>query len=299
MATLTLFICILILWLAFLLSSRALNRREKGILAGVRFPEQAISDMEVTELSDDIASWRSRFGVVSLLTSLAVLIPTIYFSLTFSIFFLWMIGVGVELFRVQVKFEKRAKMLKNVRGWNGTENSDEKYWRYGVFYYNPNSPKLFVNKRYGIGSTVNLGTKAGKAIMTVIVVLVIGMIGPIWVGMVYEDVVPHKIVFSESEVTFKSLMYSETVPYADIENIYQIESLPNGVKTNGSATQLYLRGYFHYNGIGACVVFVQAPIKPYTVIERISGETVIFSAPTSEENQADYERLKDALNALN
>lgn len=42
------------------------------------------------------------------------------------------------------------------------ESDDDQYWKWGLFYYNPNDPSVFVEKRVGIGWTVNIGTIQGK-----------------------------------------------------------------------------------------------------------------------------------------
>lgn len=52
----------------------------------------------------------------------------------------------------------------------------ESHWIWGSFYYNPNDPSLFVEKRYGIGWTINLGTLAGKVIMIITLLFIIGSI---------------------------------------------------------------------------------------------------------------------------
>lgn len=36
---------------------------------------------------------------------------------------------------------------------------DDRYWKGGIFYYNPNDPRMFVPKRSGLGYTVNLGNR--------------------------------------------------------------------------------------------------------------------------------------------
>lgn len=33
---------------------------------------------------------------------------------------------------------------------------DDKFWKYGIFYYNPEDPSVWVEKRFGIGSTANM-----------------------------------------------------------------------------------------------------------------------------------------------
>ncbi len=53
------------------------------------------------------------------------------------------------------------------------EDNDQ-YWLLGSLYHNPNDPALFVEKRYGLGWTMNIGTPLGKliAIITLIVLII-------------------------------------------------------------------------------------------------------------------------------
>lgn len=51
--------------------------------------------------------------------------------------------------------------------------NEERYWIWGSFYYNPNDPSLFIEKRYGIGWTINLGTLMGKFIMVMTLLLIL------------------------------------------------------------------------------------------------------------------------------
>ena len=56
---------------------------------------------------------------------------------------------------------------------------DDKYWKLGVFYFNPKDPAFLVEKRFGIGWTVNFGKPAGLLLIVgiiavVVVALVIG-----------------------------------------------------------------------------------------------------------------------------
>jgi len=49
--------------------------------------------------------------------------------------------------------------------------ADQSAWRLGVFYYNPNDPSLFVEKRFGIGLTLNFGNKKAWLFLGLIVLL--------------------------------------------------------------------------------------------------------------------------------
>ena len=53
---------------------------------------------------------------------------------------------------------------------------DDKYWKMGMFYFNRDDPSLFVEKRFGIGFTLNFGRPTGWIVLTVIAIVIIGSI---------------------------------------------------------------------------------------------------------------------------
>lgn len=57
-----------------------------------------------------------------------------------------------------------------------TIDDDDKYWLLGGFYYNPDDPAAFVQKRFGIGWTVNLGSTKGKLLIACIVIMLVATI---------------------------------------------------------------------------------------------------------------------------
>lgn len=53
------------------------------------------------------------------------------------------------------------------------DRSDSRYWRAGVFYYNPDDPDAIVPKRFGLGWTFNIGHPLGKVFMAIIIAMVL------------------------------------------------------------------------------------------------------------------------------
>ncbi len=51
---------------------------------------------------------------------------------------------------------------------------DDDYWIFGMFYNNPNDTRLNVEKRFGYGGTINIAHPAGKIIMAITFLLLIG-----------------------------------------------------------------------------------------------------------------------------
>lgn len=58
----------------------------------------------------------------------------------------------------------------------GTDHMDDRYWKLGAIYVNPHDPSIFVERRFGIGWTINLGNPRGIALMIALLALPIGSI---------------------------------------------------------------------------------------------------------------------------
>ena len=56
------------------------------------------------------------------------------------------------------------------------DRDDDRYWKMGMFYFNRDDPSLWVEKRFGIGFTLNFGRPLGWIVLGVIAIVVIGSI---------------------------------------------------------------------------------------------------------------------------
>jgi uncharacterized membrane protein len=45
------------------------------------------------------------------------------------------------------------------------KDNDPKHWKLGIFYYNPDNLSESVDKRNGIGTTINFASKLGRRIV--------------------------------------------------------------------------------------------------------------------------------------
>lgn len=48
------------------------------------------------------------------------------------------------------------------------KDNDPKHWKLGIFYYNPDNPSASVDKRNGIGTTINFASKLGQWIIALL-----------------------------------------------------------------------------------------------------------------------------------
>jgi uncharacterized membrane protein len=53
---------------------------------------------------------------------------------------------------------------------------DDRFWKAGILYFNRDDPALFVQRRFGVGWTVNLGRPAGIVISIVVALLIVGLV---------------------------------------------------------------------------------------------------------------------------
>ena len=56
------------------------------------------------------------------------------------------------------------------------DKQDDSVWKLGMFYFNKEDPALFVEKRFGVGFTINFAKPAAWIVLAIIVIIVIGAI---------------------------------------------------------------------------------------------------------------------------
>ena len=102
-----------------------------------------------------------------------------------GLIFLLIWGLVVVLVLVLLWHPQRSRTKTSTP--DDSENTDvifrddDRYWYGGFFYNNPDDPALFVEKRYGLGWTLNFGHPQARLVLigTLLLVLVFGVILPL------------------------------------------------------------------------------------------------------------------------
>ena len=165
-------------------------------------------------------------------------------------------------------------------------------WLGGVLYYNPSDNRTMVAKRLGIGTTVNLATKGGKAylIFTAVMLAACLFIGPV-LGMVDSD--PPRLEVT-NENTLVSLHGSKEKYVIDIDDITDVElrdTLPESSRVFGVGMPHYLEGDFSVSGEGMAK-FCLDPTAPVFLRVETESRTYWFTAETPEQTQQIAEWLR-------
>ena len=150
---------------------------------------------------------------------------------------------------------------------------------------------LFVPKTVGIGYTFNTSTPAGRRAVKILYVAVAALVIPLCILFVRLDFEGHTLQIQGETLTFSCPLYGSAVELEEVQSITLVDSLPeNGWKTNGAATDRYVRGYFRYPGYGDCLLYVHCQSSPILVLQ-LPGETIFYNELEPQETQELYKQL--------
>lgn len=167
-------------------------------------------------------------------------------------------------------------------------------WR-GMNYYNPYDRNVFVEKRVGIGVTVNMATFAGKVFSFIILLVIIG-VAVLGIKMIPVDFGEIEIHDTGKIIRIEAPLYDEDIKVKDIVSIKMIDKLPNAVKVNGVGTDRISLGAYRVKGYGNSGVYVKRSIRAVLVIELKSGKSVFLNCKDIKTTKNYYKRISSYLN---
>ena len=168
---------------------------------------------------------------------------------------------------------------------------DDDHWFLGMFYYNPNDRKLNVDKRVGVGMTINMAHPVGIIISGFGVLTIVGsIVALIWIGLM--SVTPIRIIENNDYVICHQLTDEYKIAKSDITSVeYGNFKDLRASRTAGTGMENVAKGTWTVNGEAGCKLYLNPQVGKYIKIETKS-RTYYISENTSEETAALYESLK-------
>lgn len=165
---------------------------------------------------------------------------------------------------------------------------DDDNYIFGMIYYNPNDPAFFVEKRAGVGWTVNVARPMGKVAMALTALLIVGTI----VMTVYASTsMKVDLQIREQVVTIKG-MYSENIDRKDIVELSFEKSLPQiAAKQNGGAIGNKKVGYFRTKDGEKVKLFIEDD-KNSVIKIATKEKTIYVNYEEKEKTEALFNELK-------
>ena len=154
-------------------------------------------------------------------------------------------------------------------------------WLGGILYYNPTDKRFMVSKRLGLGSTVNLGTLAGKIYYAAVGLVLVAClaIGPVF-GVV--DSIPTRLEIAADSAAVLVVSHGQKEKYrldvTDITDVQLRDTLPDAARTWGVGMDHYLQGDFYVVGEGTAQFCLDPTQKCFLRVETTdpSGGTTVY-----------------------
>lgn len=148
-------------------------------------------------------------------------------------------------------------------------------WIWGQFYYNPDSPKTFIQERVGMGLSMNYAKPAGKimAVISVLLLLSLPLLGG-W--LMVEELSPIRVTQTDSTVTVSQAWTTYQIDRDQVTEIQVLDRLPQSSRVWGTGMDTLLKGSFSVAGYGMAELCLNPENPPFVVI-KTEKTTYIFN----------------------
>lgn len=104
--------------------------------------------------------------------------PALLLALPLGFLIITFILTGIYAFRVGQGGSRLEVNIADEEVEGITNYDDDQFWKAGIFYINKNDPSIFVEKRFGVGWTLNLGQPLGYIVIfgPIFVILIISFL---------------------------------------------------------------------------------------------------------------------------
>lgn len=168
---------------------------------------------------------------------------------------------------------------------------DDRYWPYGLMYYNKNDKHIMVENRMGTGTAMNMATSAGKGmyIFSTLLMLIIP-VSCVWMLMLDFTPISTKVI--DDTIVCSQLSVEYEIPLEDIQAYSVITELPDMTKVNGTGMDHVLSGTFEIYREGMFEAFLN-PQNSLFVKILTEDETYYISGETDVETQQIIDEIID------
>ena len=185
---------------------------------------------------------------------------------------------------VEARYEKERDIV--------VDSDDDRYWIGGLLYNNPRDKHTMVSQRVGMGTTINIATKAGKVWWGVSIIVILSL--PVLLGwLIFEEFTPISLSINEDELHANHLKVEYELSIDEIENLEIVDDLPKLTKVVGSAMETLAKGSYRIKGTGEkCILFLN-PQNEKILRFEVDGQTYYMSGYDDEQTQQVYDEIKN------
>lgn len=207
--------------------------------------------------------------------------------------YLLLLMTAIALFVArEKKIEKRYEKEITV-----TEDDDD-LWIAGMIYYNPNDKRLNVEKRVGVGGTVNLGHPIGKIIYAFAALAIVAtLLGVVYLGMMEST--PLKVYVEDGKVICHQIFDEYVIDAKDIQEFKCDDNLSelHMARIAGIGMPTMLKGKFVVEQESGCTVFLWRANQNYLMIQT-AGRKYFVNCTSEEETLEAAKEIEKLVNSV-
>ncbi len=206
----------------------------------------------------------------------------------FLLFYMILMVAGIAVFvrrgrKIEERYQKETSVITD----------DDEYWLGGMLYCNPNDHRVMVEKRAGIGGTINIGHPVGKVIGIIVLILLMNVfVSLIYVGLI--EATPISLRNENGTLICHQLKDEYVITPDMIESIELCDDIYEHslMRKNGVGMDTLLKGDFIVDGKNGCKVFLAPQEEVYIHVVTKDGTNYYISGATAEETRAVYESVR-------
>lgn len=239
--------------------------------------------------------WRDLWIILSYIN--AVVTAVICFSMKSSNNSVIMIMVSIIEIIVLVivslsVMKKKDNLYKSYAEYMeiDLQKDDDANWIGGMFYYNPNDKHVSVDKRVGIGTTVNMASGLGKFLSAFSILAILSLI-PICGFLIRDEFTPINLHVENNVLICSHTSEKYKLNVNKITEVKEIDKLPSLSRTNGTGMDTLLKGNFSSKDYGKCNVLLN-PQNAKFIELKYDGKTYFLSSKDDKSTEEVYNEIK-------
>ena len=230
-------------------------------------------------------TWINTAVIIVMMIIMSIWDDQILYLSLYAVYMLGIMTGGFFFLRRQKLIEKRYKNETSV------EIDDDDNWILGQIYYNPEDKRLNIDKRVGVGTTVNMAHPVGKVIGVLTILLVIFIfLELIYVGILGQT--PMEVRVEDGNIICHQMKDDYCIPISDIDDI-TIESDSAKLKLRKEAgydMDPKYKGKYYVNDESGCIVFLDLNTKKYMTVSA-DGKKYYINGESNGESEKVYSEV--------
>lgn len=213
--------------------------------------------------------------------------------------FPWLMGVVSLVFgmaSIGVIFYYWKRMDETSKKYLAQEclaqEDDDKYWIWGMFYYNKSDSRIMVEQRAGIGMTCNMAKPGIKCAFILLWIAIIGGTFGACGWSILEEFTPVTLYYEDGTLIAKHWKKVYQINQEDMEQIVLLEEEPEIRRQSGTGMKTVKKGNFYSDTYRRDFKVCLNPKEPpFLMIESADGKWYLLGS-------SDEKITRDILNKI-